>query len=67
MPRLRFAQAVALMRDGQYRDARQLLETLAQGAASARVHLLLGFAQRSTNQKAANASFINALTHEDEP
>ena len=66
-PRLRYAQAVALMRSKQYSVAKPLLESLAQGAADRRVHVLLGFARRLTKDDTANEAFKNALDNEDEP
>jgi outer membrane protein assembly factor BamD (BamD/ComL family) len=64
-PRLRYAQALALMQAKDYRSAKQVLETMARGATDSRVYILLGFARRMTKDESSNDAFLNALNNED--
>ncbi|MEE2757167.1 MAG: tetratricopeptide repeat protein [Myxococcota bacterium] len=66
-PRVRYLQAVALVRSKQYQKAYALLSGLARGSVDSRIHILLGFAAQKLGKKAASESFLNALNTEDEP
>ncbi len=65
-PRLRYAQALALVASKKYSQASGILQTLARGDADPRVHVLLGFAQHKAQKNAAVEHFIQALTTEEE-
>lgn len=64
-PRLRYAQALALMQAKEYKSAKQVLETMARGTTDLRVYALLGFARRMTKDASSHDAFLNALNNED--